>query len=94
MTPDTLNDLIGTLGPLSGRSPVRLLQSETLLQTAWEQEGTWAVIPFEQLEPRWKVIAVDGKSPYVPDFDPEAYALSVPLPDGDYVIELSGGTDG
>ena len=83
MTPDTLNDLIGTLGPLSGRSPVRLLQEDVLLQTAWEQEGTWAVIPFEQLEPRWKVIAVDGKSPYMPDFDPEAYALSVPLPDGE-----------
>ena len=83
MTPDTLNDLIGTLGPLSGRSPIRLLQEDAMLQTAWEEEGTWAVIPFELLDPRWKVIAIDGISPYTLNFDPGNYALSIPLPEGE-----------
>ena len=82
MTPDTLNDLIDLLGPLSGRSPLRLMQADSLLQTAWEEESTWAVIPFEQLDPRWKVIAIEGISPYSLNFDPENYVLSFPLPDG------------
>ncbi len=83
MTPDTLNDLIDLLGPLSGRSPLRLMQADSLLETTWEQEGTWAVIPFEQLDPRWKVIGINGKSPFTLAFDPADYALSIPLPEGE-----------
>jgi len=31
--------------------------------------GYWAVIPFEKIEPKWKVIAIDGQSPIHNDFD-------------------------
>ncbi len=57
------------------------LSEKTLLPYAWSESGRWALIPFEQLDPRWKVIAVDGMSPYMLDFDPAAYALSLPLPE-------------
>ena len=83
LAPDTLNDLVKMFGPLSRRSPIRMLKPDTLLQTAWESVRTWAVIPFEELDPRWKVISIDGKSPYKLDFAPSDYALSLPLPEGE-----------
>ena len=48
-----------------------------LLNAAWGQMPSWAIIPFEAIEPRWKVLAVDGQSPIRKDFDPEKYALQV-----------------
>jgi predicted small lipoprotein YifL len=52
---------------------------EGLVETAWAQRPSWAIIPFEALEPRWKVLAIDGISPLSRDFDPASYALSVPF---------------
>ncbi len=50
-----------------------------LLQAAWDNGSSWALVPFEALEPRWTVLAVDGLSPLQQDFDPQAYPLSVPF---------------
>ena len=46
-----------------------------LLDFSWQTTGTWAVVPFEALEPRWKVISLDGNSPIRKDFDPQNYPL-------------------
>ncbi len=62
-------------GPAS--SAVRTLPASGLLDAAWKERSTWAIIPFEQLEPRWKVVAVDGQSPIHKTFDPNAYGLTV-----------------
>lgn len=53
--------------------------SEALLATAWDEKTTWAIIPFEQIDPQWKVIQVDEKSPIHKGFDPKTYGLSVPF---------------
>jgi hypothetical protein len=53
--------------------------SAALLSDAWEDKTIWAIIPFEQIEPQWKVIAVDGLSPIHKNFDPKTYGLSVPF---------------
>lgn len=50
-----------------------------LLAAAWARRPAWALIPFEQITPRWKVLAVDGQSPVWKDFDPAAYPLSVSI---------------
>lgn len=50
-----------------------------LLDLAWNTPGTWAIIPFEEIQPRWKVIAVDEQSPLHKDFMPESYPLRVPI---------------
>ncbi len=34
-----------------------------LVESVWAGAPAWAIIPFEELEPRWKVISVDGQSP-------------------------------
>lgn len=58
---------------------VNSLPSAELLDTAWEEKTTWALIPFEQLQPRWKVISLDGQSPVEKKFNPLKYSLSVPF---------------
>jgi poly-gamma-glutamate synthesis protein (capsule biosynthesis protein) len=57
---------------------VMTLAENELLDYAWQNRPTWAIIPFEALEPRWKVLSVNGVSPVRKDFQPETYPLSLP----------------
>jgi len=43
--------------------------------TLWE-ENAWAILPFDELNPKLKVISIDEISPLFKDFDPSAYPLS------------------
>lgn len=56
---------------------VKALPSDELLDAAWVAMPAWAIVPFEDLEPRWKVLAVDGQSPARNDFDALGYPLSL-----------------
>ncbi|GAP39495.1 CapA family protein [Flexilinea flocculi] len=56
---------------------VKVLSKDALLAETWQKDAVWAIIPFEAMDPRWKMIQVDGTSPFDIDFDPERYALSV-----------------
>jgi len=58
---------------------VEVHAGEDLLSLAWNTPGTWAIIPFEEIQPRWKVIALDEQSPIHKDFTQEEYPLSVPI---------------
>lgn len=65
---------------------VRTLPAEQIMDEAWT-ESAWGIIPFEEIQPKWKVIAVDGQSPIQKSFQPEAYPLKAyfsatqPLPE-------------
>lgn len=54
---------------------VRVAEAAQLLDSAWAERPAWGIVPFEALEPRWKVLAVDGQSPIHNDFDPSDYPL-------------------
>ncbi len=58
---------------------VQVLNPADLLTTTWAEAPAWALVPFQQIEPRWKVLQIDGKSPLWKSFVPEEYALSVPV---------------
>jgi poly-gamma-glutamate synthesis protein (capsule biosynthesis protein) len=58
-----------------------------LLDTAWS-DSTWAIIPFESLTPRWKVLTIDGQSPIRKGFDVTKYPLIVP-----FTLQTSGMVD-
>ncbi len=58
-------------------STVVLTNEENLLNDAWAEDDTWAIIPFDALELRWKVITVNDISPLDDDFNAGQYALSV-----------------
>ncbi len=56
---------------------VQVVPTDKVLETAWNQRSLWAIVPFENLEPRWKVLEVDGISPLRKEFDPDKYTLSI-----------------
>ena len=58
---------------------VNVLSPPAMLDYAWGHHPAIAILPFESLEPRWKVLEVDGQSPLRKEFDPAKYALSVPV---------------
>jgi len=58
---------------------VQTVPADQLLETAWSESGSWAIIPFESLEPKWKALTIDGQSPIRKNFDLKAYPLLVPF---------------
>jgi poly-gamma-glutamate synthesis protein (capsule biosynthesis protein) len=56
---------------------VRSVPSSQLLDTAWQTPFHWAIIPFEEIQPKWKVLSVDGQSPIRKDFEAGKYPLKV-----------------
>jgi poly-gamma-glutamate synthesis protein (capsule biosynthesis protein) len=58
---------------------VQVVPGAELLGYAWDQRPSRAIVPFEALSPRWKVLEVDGLSPLRKGFDPAGYALAVPI---------------
>lgn len=56
---------------------IQVVDADKLLDTAWNNITDWAIIPFEQIEPTWKVLMIDGQSPIQKSFDPASYPLTV-----------------
>ena len=74
MTESTLEALTALWGAPASRS-VSVAAAGQLLDIAWAARPAWAILPFEDLEPRWKVLTIDGQSPIHNDFDPGIYPL-------------------
>lgn len=77
VTPETRTLFEAIWGKPSPR--VQTIPSGELLQAAWDQHTAWAILPFEELQPRWKVIAIDGQNPLHKDFQPDPYPLTLTL---------------
>jgi len=54
-----------------------LIDDASVIDIAWEAGDALAIIPFHELEPRWKVLYVDGQSPLSKDFALQDYPLVV-----------------
>jgi poly-gamma-glutamate synthesis protein (capsule biosynthesis protein) len=65
-------------GP-SSSDGVKALEAGEILDSAWEDQAGWAIIPFEEIEPRWKVLKVDGRSPLEQEFAEQEYPLAIPI---------------
>ncbi len=55
----------------------RMVAADQLVETAWKEKTSWAIVPFETLQPRWKVLKLDGRSPLDKAFDPVEYGLTL-----------------
>lgn len=64
------------LGP-AGPGSVEDVPPESLLDSAWTSRPALAVVPFGDLQAKWKVLDVDGRSPVRKGFQPEADPLTV-----------------
>ena len=54
---------------------IQVVDPGQIQNLAWKTKPSWAIIPFEDLDPKWKVLTVDGMSPLDKDFSPEQYPL-------------------
>jgi poly-gamma-glutamate synthesis protein (capsule biosynthesis protein) len=74
MTESTLRVFTALWGePASGA--VRTVPSDGLVDALWSNRPAWGIAPFEALEPKLKVLTVDGQSPIHKEFDASAYPL-------------------
>ncbi|NLG29386.1 MAG: hypothetical protein GX557_15870, partial [Chloroflexi bacterium] len=75
-TADVLAALEQLLGPRSDDAPVLLVERDVWVDAAWEaRPHAWAVVPFDELEPRWKLLRVDGAALWDKAFDLGGYPL-------------------
>ena len=78
VTPDTLEALQLLLGPPGDSAPIEVTEREEMMLRTWEKRlHTWAIVPFDQLKPRWKVLKIDGANVLDKAMDVEAYPLKV-----------------
>ncbi len=73
---ETLNLFAAVWGPPDPRVVLPVPEA-ALADRLWAQRPAWALVPFHRLEPRLKVIAVDGASPMERGLDPARYPLAV-----------------
>ena len=78
MDDGTLDVLTAYWGPPATKA-AQVLPADELLDYAWSNRPSWAIVPFETLEPRWKVLTIDGQSPVRKDFNPIVYPLNIPF---------------
>ena len=78
MDPNT-HDMFSALWGASAGADVQIIATELLIDQAWAHRPALAILPFENLNPRWKVLPVDGLSPIHKDFDPSSYRLKIPI---------------
>ena len=62
-----------------GENQVTVLAQDELVAMDATSEPILAVLPYEELTPRWKVLRLDGQSPIDTHFDSCAYPLSVQI---------------
>jgi hypothetical protein len=75
MAESTLEALTALWGePAPGA--VKTVPAALLIDSAWA-ESAWAIIPFEDIQPKWKVLSLDGQSPIHKKFDADAYPLKI-----------------
>ena len=74
---DLLTTMLGAPGPSLALTLVPPEQSDQLADLAWSARPSISVVPFDSLDPRWKVLAIDGASPLDRTLDVAAYPLTV-----------------
>ena len=74
MTDSTLAAFTALWGaPAAGA--VQTVPADELVNSLWDNQPSWGIIPFENLETKLKVLSVDGQSPIHKDFDADSYPL-------------------
>ncbi len=56
---------------------VEVVAEDQLIDRLWELQTRLAIVPFEDLDPRLKVISIDGQSPVSNQFDASLYPLTI-----------------
>lgn len=73
---ESTRDALTVLWDAPASPSVRIVSTGELLDQAWS-ESAWAIIPFEEIQPKWKVLTIDGQSPIQKKCDLASYPLVV-----------------
>jgi poly-gamma-glutamate synthesis protein (capsule biosynthesis protein) len=76
VTEETQTVLENVLGK-ADTNHVVIETQENLLNAAWEKRDVLAIVPFEELQPKWRVISLNEQSPISNQFDLLQYPLKV-----------------
>ncbi len=76
MTQSTYAGLRVRLGE-AAPGAVEVLESNQIVDALWANRSAWGIVPFDELDPRLKVLYVDGRSPLRRDLDLGQYPLVV-----------------
>lgn len=76
LTASTLQAMKSLFGGEPGRS-VEILPAAALTGALWQDSTARAIVPFEQISPKMKVLTLAGQSPLWKSFDPLRYPLKV-----------------
>jgi poly-gamma-glutamate synthesis protein (capsule biosynthesis protein) len=74
MAESTLSALTTLFGE-PGAGAVQTVSPDELVDTLWENQPAWGIVPFEALDPKLKVLTVDKRSPIYNNFDLSTYSL-------------------
>lgn len=80
ITQDMLDWLTARFGALAESTPITLIddtQATQLVERAWSARPSISLVPFDRLEARWKVLAIDGQSPLDKSLDANSYPLTL-----------------
>jgi poly-gamma-glutamate synthesis protein (capsule biosynthesis protein) len=76
LSESTLNALKTVLGePAVGA--VEVVPSDQVTPKLWETRPAWGIVPFDELNPRLKLLSIDGRTPFLHGLDLNAYPLAV-----------------
>ncbi len=91
ITEDTLAMVEALLAKPAESAPIQVVPQAELLDTAWNaRPSAWAIVPFDQLEPRWKVLRIDGTNVLERELKvyPLAVSIGVEGPAADELLHL------
>jgi len=74
MTQSTYAALSARLGE-AAPGAVEVLEADRIADALWADRDAWGIVPFDELDPRLKVLYVDGRSPLRRNLDLAAYPL-------------------
>jgi hypothetical protein len=69
--------LIAQVGPPAGGLPLNMGDAGGLVDIAWSVRPSISVLPFEALEPRWKILSLDGQSVLDKALNTTTYPLTI-----------------
>ncbi len=76
MSESTYGALQALFGGQAGSGGVKVV-STGLTEALWADRPQWGIVPFEALDPKMKVLEIDGQAPIHKSFDAQKYPLKV-----------------
>lgn len=78
LTEETYNGLIALLGQPGPGARFSVVAPDEILATTWNaRPASFAILPFDQLEVRWKLLHLDGVNLFDPQADTSKYPLKI-----------------